>query len=79
MDGIPSAGIRLSDLSRPLKMVITLFLVMMGLAYIVSVFNMYLTYNLADGEPGMTMEDLRRSFYGQRNRTLLYELWVYGR
>ncbi len=71
MDGIPSTGIKLSDLSRPLKMVITLFLLMMGLAYMVSVFNMYLTYNLADGEPGMTTEDLRRSFYGQRNRTLL--------
>ena len=37
----------------------------------VSVFNLYLTYNLADGKPGLTAEDLRRSFYGQRNQTLL--------
>ncbi len=30
-----------------------------------------LTYHLADGEPGLTAEDLRRSFYGERNQTLL--------
>lgn len=71
MDGIPPSGIKLSDLSPPLKTVISLFLVMMGLAYMVSVLNLYLTYNLADGEPGLTAEDLRRSFYGQRNSTLL--------
>lgn len=33
MDGIPRGGLRLSDLSPPLKTVISLFLVMMGLAY----------------------------------------------
>ena len=71
MDEIPQTGVKLSDLSAPLKTVITLFLVMMGLAYMVSVFNLYLTYNLADGEPGLTAEDLRRSFYGERNLTLL--------
>jgi len=49
MDGRRSTGIKLSDLSGPLKVVVTLFLVMMGLAYMVSVFNLYLTYNLADG------------------------------
>ncbi len=34
-------------------------------------FNLYLTYHLVDGQPGLTAEDLRRSFYGQRNETLL--------
>ena len=60
MDGIPAPDIRLSDLPAPLKTVISLFLVLMGLAYGVSVLNLYLTYHLADGEPGLTSEDLRR-------------------
>ncbi len=71
MDGVLGTDITLSGLPAPLKTVITLFLVLMGLAYAVSVFNLYLTYHLADGEPGLTAEDLRRSFYGERNQTLL--------
>lgn len=63
--------IKLADLSPLLKSVVTLFLVMIGLAYLVSMFNLYLTYHLVDGRPGLTAEDLRRSFYGQRNETLL--------
>ncbi len=63
--------IKLADLSPLLKSVVTLFLVMIGMAYLVSMFNLYLTYNLVDGEAGLTVEDLRRSFYGQRNETLL--------
>ena len=64
-------AIKLADLSPLLKSVVTLFLVMIGMAYLVSMFNLYLTYNLVDGEAGLTVEDLRRSFYGQRNETLL--------
>ncbi len=64
-------AIKLADLSPLLKSVVTLFLVMIGMAYLVSMFNLYLTYNLVDGKAGLTVEDLRRSFYGQRNETLL--------
>ncbi len=71
MDTTSLNSLRLAHLSAPMRVAISLFLVMMGLAYAVSVFNLYLTYNLADGEPGLTAEDLRRSFYGDRNRTLL--------
>ena len=35
--------IKLADLSALLKSVVTLFLVMIGLAYLVSMFNLYLT------------------------------------
>ena len=31
----------------------------------------YLIYRLADGQAGVTTKDLRRSFYGQRDETLL--------
>ena len=64
-------NITLADLPPLFKSVITLFLVMIGLAYSVSMVNLYLTYHLADGQPGLTSEDLRRSFYGARNETLL--------
>ncbi|NIR52138.1 hypothetical protein GWO43_31045 [candidate division KSB1 bacterium] len=63
--------IRLTELSPLLKFVFTLFLVMIGVSYMVSMFNLYLTYHLTDGDPGLTIEDLRRSFYGNRNQTLL--------
>ncbi len=64
-------GIRLTELSPLLKLVFTLFLVMILISYGVSMFNLYLTYHLTDGKPALTLEDLRRAFYGQRNRTLL--------
>lgn len=44
---------------------------MIGIAYTVSMFNLYLTYHLTDGKPGLTMDDLRRAFYGKSNQTLL--------
>ena len=64
-------AIKLSEMPPLLKLVFTLFLVMIGIAYLVSMFNLYLTYHLVDGQAGLTVEDLRRSFYGERNRTLL--------
>lgn len=64
-------AIKLTELPLLLKIVFTLFLVMIGIAYIVSVANLYLTYHLTDGEPGLSIDDLRRSFYGQRNQSLL--------
>jgi len=64
-------AIKLTELSLLLKIVFTLFIVMIGIAYLVSVFNLYLTYHLTDGKPGLSIDDLRRSFYGQRNRSLL--------
>lgn len=64
-------AIKLTELSLLLKIVFTLFIVMIGIAYLVSVLNLYLTYHLTDGKPGLSIDDLRRSFYGQRNRSLL--------
>ena len=64
-------SIRLTELSPLLKLVFTLFLMTMLLAYGVSMLNLYLTYHLTDGKPGLTVEDLRRAFYGNRNQTLL--------
>ncbi|RMF63440.1 MAG: hypothetical protein D6743_10720, partial [Calditrichaeota bacterium] len=65
------ATIKLTDLPLLFKLVFTLFIVMILIAYGVSMFNLYLTYNLTDGKPGLSVDDLRRAFYGNRNQTLL--------
>ncbi len=67
----PLAGIRLQELSLPLKLLVTIFLIVMGIGYLISLANLYLTYNLTDGEPGLTVNDLKRAFYGDRNNTRL--------
>ena len=64
-------AIKLTELSTILKIVFTLFLVMIGIAYLVSMFNLYLTYHLTDGKPELSIDEVRRAFYGQRNQTLL--------
>lgn len=67
----PLAGIRLHELSLPFRLLITIFLIVLGVGYLISLANLYLTYSLTDGEPGLTVNDLRRAFYGDRNNTRL--------
>lgn len=62
---------KLWELPLPLKLVISLTLVVLGAGYLVAILNLYLTYNLTDGEPGLGPGDLRRAFYGRRDNTRL--------
>ncbi len=62
---------RLRNLPLPLKLVISLGLIVLGFGYLIALANLYLTYNLTDGEPGLTVSDLRRAFYGNRETTKL--------
>ncbi|MBI2150184.1 MAG: hypothetical protein HYU27_06215 [Acidobacteria bacterium] len=43
----------------------------LGAGYLVALFNLYVTYHLTDGQPGLTVGDLKRSFYGDRENTRL--------
>jgi len=65
------SSLRLKDLPTPLKLVISLTLIVLGIGYLVALANLYLTYNLTDGEPGLTPADLSRAFYGNRDNTKL--------
>lgn len=65
----PLAGVGLHQFSLPLKLLVTIFLIVLGIGYFISLANLYLTYSLTDGEPGLTVNDLRRAFYGDRNNT----------
>jgi len=63
--------IKLSELSLPLKILFSFFLITIGIGYIVALFNLFIVYNLTDGKPGLTADDLRRAFYGDRSNTRL--------
>jgi hypothetical protein len=65
------SSIRLSRLPRTAKLVISFALVTLGIGYLVAAMNLYLTYSLTDGEPGLTVMDLKRAFYGKRDNTRL--------
>ena len=67
MPGFPKLG----RLPAPLKVVLSLTLLMLGLGYLIALYNLYLTYNLTDGQPGLSVGDLRRAFYGNRENTKL--------
>jgi len=62
---------KLGDLPTTLKTVISLTLVVLGVGYMIALYNLYLTYNLTDGQPGLTVNDLKRAFYGNRENTKL--------
>lgn len=55
----------------PWKAVVTLTICVLGIGYLIALANLYLTYHLTDGEPGLTAADLRRAFYGNRANTKL--------
>jgi hypothetical protein len=62
---------KLRSLPLPQRLVLSLTLVVLGIGYLIAVYNLYLTYSLTDGEPGLTVSDLRRAFYGNRDNTKL--------
>jgi len=57
-------SMRLAGLSLPAKVLVTLFLAIVGLGYLVATANIYLQHQDADLEPGMSPDDLRRKFHG---------------
>ncbi len=62
---------KLYDLPLTIKTVVSLTLVVLGIGYVIALYNLYLTYNLTDGQPGLTANDLKRTFYGNRDNTKL--------
>jgi len=54
----------LAALPRAMKVVLTLFLAMIGVGYLMALGNLYHRFEDADGRPGLTMDDLRAAFHG---------------
>src|SRR5262249_55545322 len=65
------SAIRLSRLPVVVKITLSLSIIMLGIGYLIALLNLYLTYSMTDGEPGLTANDLRRAFYGNRDNTRL--------
>src|SRR6059036_2458723 len=65
------SSVRLSNLPLSVRLVISYTIVMLGIGYFIALFNLYVTYSLTDGQPGLTVGDLKRAFYGNRDNTRL--------
>jgi len=55
---------RLAGLSLPAKVLVTLFLALVGLGYLAATANIYFQHEGADGERGLGSDDLRQTFHG---------------
>lgn len=53
------------------KIALTAVLAVAGVGYLLGFLNIYLTYSPADGGPGMSVEDIRLAFYGDRDKSVL--------
>lgn len=57
-------ALRLARFSLPAKFLLTLFLLLVGPGYLFGVANIVLQHQDADLEPGLSLDDLRRTFHG---------------
>lgn len=64
-------SLRLRALPLPLKLVVSATLIVLGIGYLIALVTLYLNYNLTDGDPKLTVNDLKRAFYGSRENTTL--------
>ncbi|MCK6481574.1 MAG: hypothetical protein L6R43_15970, partial [Planctomycetes bacterium] len=66
-----AAGWRLAALPFPARLLLTLFLAAAGAGYAVGMLNAFASHGNADGRPGLSVEDLRRTWHGRPGWTLL--------
>ena len=63
--------VRLRTMPVVTKMIISLFLVLTGFGYLLGFTNIYLTYNMVDEKPGLSIKDISITYYGARDKTTL--------
>jgi len=61
----------LFKLELPAKVLLTLFILTLGLGYLAAVFTVYISHKDADGKPSFTMQDIVVTYYGDRESTVL--------
>ncbi len=62
---------RFSDISVSERILNTVFLLTIGLGYIMALINMYYTHQGRDGKPGLSIEDIVIMYHGSNNQTRL--------
>ena len=63
--------LRLRTLPVITKVIISLFLVLTGIGYLLGFTNIYMTDNLVDEKPGLSIKDISLTYYGARDKTTL--------
>jgi hypothetical protein len=62
---------QLGEMRSSSKIAITAFLIAAGIGYLFGFLNIALSYSAVDTQPGMSVNDIRMSFYGKRGSTKL--------
>jgi len=62
---------RFTDASVSEKILDSMFLITIGLAYLFALLNLYYTHQGRDGEPGLSVKDVMIAYYGSHNQTRL--------
>lgn len=62
---------RFSDISISERILNTVFLLTIGLGYIMALINMYYTHQGRDGKPGLSIEDIVIMYHGSNDQTRL--------
>jgi hypothetical protein len=63
--------VRLRTMPVPTKIIISLFLILCGIGYLLGFANIYLTYSQVDEKPGLSLEDIKLTYYGARDKSTL--------
>ena len=67
----PILEYRFYDCTVSRKLLWTCFLILMGCGYLMAITNLYLTHQGLSGKPGISVEDIAASYYGNRSGTRL--------
>ena len=62
---------RFSEASVSEKMLDTVFLLCIGIGYMFAMLHLYFTHQGRDGEPGLSVDDIRIAYYGRHQQTRL--------
>ncbi len=62
---------RFSDASVSEKILDSMFLITIGIAYLFALLNLYYTHQGRDGEPGLSAKDVMYAYHGSHNQTRL--------
>ncbi len=62
---------RFHDASVSEKVLDTMFLITIGIAYLFALLNLYYTHQGRDGEPGLSVKDVMLAYHGSHNQTRL--------
>jgi hypothetical protein len=67
----PERYTRFKDISVSERILNTVFLLTIGLGYIVALTNLYYTQQARDGKPGLSIDDVMINYHGSNNQTRL--------